>query len=285
MPFVAVREIYKKSRHGNYAVGGFDAEHLYMVKAIVEAAEETLSPTIIFIWEKDIESAGMGHLENMVLHEAKNASVPISLMLDHGTSIEFCSKCIQYGHSGVMIDASHHPLEKNIAITKQVVNIARDSGVFVEGEIGTISRTFENTGIFSEPPKYTDPLEAAAYAEKSGVDAMAISIGSASGLYKQTPNLDLERLRQIRDLTDTYLVLHGGSGLPAEQIRFAIQDGISGIRFATEMRLAFFDAVEAKRKELGLENPDSRLILRAGTDAAKAKIIQRMEQMGCTGQA
>jgi ketose-bisphosphate aldolase len=285
MPFVTVREIYEKSRHGNYAVGGFDAEHLYMIKAIVEAAEETRSPTIIFLWEKDIEAAGLGHLENMVLSEAKGASVPISLMLDHGTSIEFCLKCIQNGHSGVMIDASHQPLDENIAITKQVVECAKESDVFVEGEIGTVSRTFENTGAFSEPPKYTDPQEAAAYAEGSGVDAIAISIGSASGLYKQTPQLDLERLKQIRNLTSVYLILHGGSGIPADQIQHAIQEGISGIRFATEMRLAFFDAMESKRKELGHDHPDSRLILRAGADAAKAMIIQRMDQMGCTGKA
>jgi ketose-bisphosphate aldolase len=285
MPFATVREIYKRSRDGNYAVGGFDAEHLYMVKAIVEAAEETRSPTIIFLWEKDIEAAGLGHLENMVLSEAKNASVPISMMLDHGTSVEFCSRCIQHGHSGVMIDASHHPLDKNIAITRQVVELARESGVFVEGEIGTISRTFESTGAFSEPPKYTDPQEAEAYARGSGVDAMAISIGSASGLYKQEPQLDLERLKQIRDLSNTYLILHGGSGIPAEKIRSAVQGGISGIRFATEMRLAFFDAMEGKRSELGYENPDSRLVLRAGTDAAKAKIIERMGQMGCAGRA
>ena len=135
MPFVTVREIYEKSRHGNYAVGGFDAEHLYMIKAIVEAAEETRSPTIIFLWEKDIEAAGLGHLENMVLSEAKRASVPISLMLDHGTSVEFCLKCIQNGHSGVMIDASHQPLDENIAITKRVVECAKEAGVFVEGEI------------------------------------------------------------------------------------------------------------------------------------------------------
>ena len=285
MPFTTVREIYAKSRFGNYAVGGFDAEHLYMVKAIVEAAEETRSPTIIFLWEKDIESAGFGHLENMVLFEAKRASVPISLMLDHGTSVEFCTQCIQNGHSGVMIDASHQPLEENIARTKQVVECAKESDVFVEGEIGTVSRTFENIGAFSEPPKYTDPQEAAVYAKGSGVDAIAISIGSASGLYKETPQLDLERLKQIRDLTDAYLILHGGSGIPADQIRSAIQGGISGIRFATEMRLAFFDAMESKRMELGHDHPDSRLILRAGADAAKAMIIRRMEQMGCAGKA
>jgi len=285
MPFATVREIYEKSREGNYAVGGFCAEHLYMVKAIVEAAEETRSPIIVFLWEKDIEAAGLGQLENMVLFEAKKATVPVSIMLDHGTSVKFCLKCIQHGHSGIMIDASHHPLEENIAITKQVVEVAKESGVFVEGEIGTISRTFEDTGAFSEPPKYTDPHEALQFAEGSGVDAMAISIGSASGLYHEKPRLDIQRLRQIRDLTEVYLILHGGSGLPADQIQHAIQEGISGIRFATEMRLAFFDAMDTKRKGLGCDHPDSRLILRSGADAAKAKIIRRMEQMGCAGKA
>lgn len=285
MPLVTVREIYEKAKRGGYAVGGFAAEHLYMVKAIIEAAEASRSPVIVFLWEKDIEAAGPGRLENIVRFEAQKASVPVSIMQDHGTSVGSCVSCMVHGHSGVMIDSSHRPLAENVAITRQVVDIARMLGVFVEGEIGTISRTFEDTGEYSEPPKHTDPEEAAIYAKESCVDAIAISIGSASGLYKENPHLDFQRLSRTRELTDAYLVLHGGSGLPPEQMRQAIQGGISGIRFATEMRLAFFDAMEAKRTELGRDFPDSRLILRAGADAAKAMILIRMEQMGCAGKA
>jgi fructose-bisphosphate aldolase class II len=285
MPLVTVREIYDQAAKGGYAVGGFDAEHLYMVKAIVEAAEETRSPVIIFLWEKDIEMAGHGNLENIVGVLGDKASVPVAMMLDHGTTLEFCSQCISSGHSGVMIDASHHPLQENIAKTKKVVELARAAGTFVEGEIGTIARTFEDTGKFSEPPKFTDPDEAVRFALESGVDAMAISIGSASGLYNEAPQLDFELLRKIRCRTAVKLILHGGSGIPPDQIRQAVAGGIVGIRFATENRLAFFDAMEAKRKELGLHYPDSRVILRAGADSAKEKICDRMLQMGCAGKA
>jgi fructose-bisphosphate aldolase class II len=285
MPLVTVREIYEKARQDGYAVGGFVTEHLYMAKAVIEAAEVARSPVIVFLWEKDIQSAGPGQLESIVRFQAHQASIPVAIMLDHGTSVESCVSCMVHGHSGVMIDVSHHPLQENIAITKRVVEIARMLDVFVEGEVGTISRTFEDVGEYSEPPKYTDPQEVSLYAKESGADAIAISIGSASGLYKDNPQLDFQRLDRIRELTDAYLILHGGSGLPAEQVQKAIQGGISGIRFATEMRLAFFDAMEAKRTELGYDFPDSRLILKDGAEAAKKLILTRMDQLGCTGKA
>jgi fructose-bisphosphate aldolase class II len=256
-----------------------------MVKAIIEAAEEKRSPVIVFLWEEDIKMAGQGNLEGIVKTMAINSSIPVAIMLDHGTTVEFCIQCMFSGHTGVMIDASHDPLEENIATTRRVVDVAKMIDVFVEGEIGTISRTYEVTGQFSELPKYTDLEEAVKFANDSGVDAMAISIGSASGLYKEQPQLNFDLLRNIRKCTKVHLVLHGGSGIPPEQIQRAVAEGISGIRFATENRLAFFDAIEAKRKELGRDYPDSRLILRAGMDAAKACILERMDQMGCTGKA
>lgn len=285
MPLVPARTIYERARAGGYAVGGFDAEHLDMAKAIVEAAEETRSPVIVFLWEADIASAGEGYLEAIVKHAAGQASVPVAIFLDHGTSIQNCLRAVLNGHTGVMIDASHYSLDENIAISRELVKACHLMGVMVEGEVGTVKRTFESTGEYAEETVFTDPAQAARYVRESGVDALAVSIGTESGVYKETPHLDLELLKRIRDVTDAYLILHGGSGTPADQVRRAVQGGVSGFRFATEMRLAFFETLERRRHELGLENPDSRKMLGPAREAAKALIKVRMEQMGCANQA
>lgn len=285
MPLVSARTIYERARAGGYAVGGFDAEHLDMVKAILEAAEETRSPVIVFLWEADIASAGQGYLEAIVKHAAAQASVPVAIFLDHGTTFQSCLQAVMNGHTGVMIDASHLSLDENIARTRQVVDVCHMLDAMVEGEIGTVRRTFEKVGDYAEETVFTDPGQVERYTRESGVDALAISIGTESGLYEAPPQLRFDLLAEIRKCTDVYLVLHGGSGTPPDQMRRAVEGGVSGFRFATEMRLAFFETVERRRRELGLENPDSRLILGPARNAAKELIKQRMEQMGCANQA
>lgn len=285
MPLVAAKTIYERAKAGGYAVGGFCAEHLDMVKAIIRAAEEARSPIIVFLWEADIIAACEGSLEAIVKHAAAGASVPVAMMVDHATTIEFCVRCVLNGHSGVMIDGSHLPLEENIVLSRQVVDVCHLVDVIVEGELGTVRRSFEQTGPYAEETVLTSPDEVAEYVERSGVDALAISIGTESGLYRESPQLDFERLRQIRERTDAYLILHGGSGLPSDQVARAVAEGISGIRFATEMRLAFFETIEARRRELGYDCPDSRLILGPAREKAKELVKRRMTQMGCIGQA
>jgi fructose-bisphosphate aldolase, class II len=285
MPLVSAQTIYERARRGGYAVGGFDAEHMDMVKAIVEAAEELRAPVIVMLWEGDIECAGEGYLEALVKHAAKKTTVPIALQVDHGTSVEFCLRSVLSGHSSVMIDGSHLPFDENVALTKQVVDICHLMNVMVEGEVGTIPRTFENDGPYSEEKRLTEPGEAAEFVRLTGIDALAISIGTESGLYKEKPRLDFERLKAIREVTDAYLILHGGSGTPAEQIRIAVQEGVVGIRFATELRIAFYDTMERKRRELGHDFPDSRKMLMPAREAAKAVVKEKMYQMGCVGQA
>jgi fructose-bisphosphate aldolase class II len=285
MPLVAARTIYERAKAAGYAVGGFDAEHLDMVKAIVEAAEETRSPVIVFLWEEDIKAVGEGYLEAIVKYAAEQASVPVAMMVDHGTTMAFCLRAAANGHSGVMIDGSHLPLEENIALSRQIADVCHMMGVMVEGEVGTVKRSFEQTGPYAEEAVYTSPDEAVEYVRRSGVDALAISIGTESGLYRDTPQLDFDRLRLIHERTAAYLIIHGGSGLPPDQVQRAVAGGIAGIRFATEMRLAFFETIESRRRELGHEHPDSRLILGPAREKAKALIKRRMAQMGCVGQA
>jgi len=285
MPLVHVKTIYERARMGRYAVGGFDAEHIDMVKAIVEAAEEAKSPVIVFIWEADIEAAGKGYLEAVVKQAASEVSVPVGIHLDHGTTMKACLNAVISGHTGVMIDYAHLPYEENISKTKEVVDICHLVDVFVESELGTVPRTFESEGRYAEVKTLTDPDQAADFVAKTGIDALAVSIGEESGLFTAEEGLDYERLREIAGKTDAYLIMHGGSGTPADQVRQIVRDGIVGIRFATEMRIAFFDTLEEIRKQLGRENPDSRKMQKPAREKVKHLIIERMKQMGSYGKA
>jgi len=285
MPLVHVRTIYERARRYGYAVGGFDAEHLDMVKAIIEAAEEMRSPVIVMLWEADIEVAGPGYLEAIVKKAAQDASVPVALHLDHGTSMKSCLQAVLNGHTGVMIDFSHFDFETNINLTKQVVDVCHMMGVWVESEVGTIPRTFEKEGEYAEEKKLTDPDQAADFVRRTGVDTLAVSIGEESGLYTTKPQIDVDLLHQIGGKTDAYLIMHGGSGTPPDVMRELVANGIVGIRFATELRIAFFDTMEKVRRQLGREHPDSRKMLVPAREAAKALIKERIWQMGSFGQA
>jgi ketose-bisphosphate aldolase len=285
MPIVDASIIYERARRGGYAIGGFCAEHLDMVIAIIEAAEETRSPVIVFLYERDINLAGQGILEAIVKAVGARSNVPVGIHLDHGSSLKICLQAVMNGHTGVMIDASHESFENNIAITKQVAEICHELGAIVEGEIGTIPRNFETEGDYAGPKVLTVPQEAAEYVERTGVDCLAISIGEESGMTSADVKLDVPRLRSIAQATDAYLIMHGGSGTPLDQIRAVIQEGIVGIRFATEMRLAFFNALEKERKIRGHEYPFSHEILKPAREVAKELIKERMIQLGSVGQA
>jgi ketose-bisphosphate aldolase len=285
MPLVKARTIYERARIGGYAVGGFDAEHLDMVKAIVEAAEEARSPVIVFLWEKEIDCAGPGYLESLVKKAADEVSVPVAIFLDHGKSLKACLTAVINGHSGVMIDYSHLPYEQNISKTREVVDICHLVDVMVEAELGTVPRTFESDeSEYMLEKQLTDPDQAIDFIQKTGVDALTISIGEESGA---TTNIQLEfdLLREIRKKTDSLLIMHGGSGTPPEQVAQLARDGINGIRFATELRIAFFDEMERMRSELGRDFPDSRKILKPARDAVKVIVKERMKQMGSWGKA
>jgi ketose-bisphosphate aldolase len=285
MPLVKARTIYERARIGGYAVGGFDAEHLDMVKAIVEAADEARSPVIVFLWEKEIECAGPGYLEAIIKKAADEVSVPVAIFLDHGMSLKACLTAVINGHSGVMIDYSHLPFIENISKTKEVVDICHLVDVMVEAELGTVPRSFESDeSEYMQEKQLTDPDQAIEFINLTGVDALTIAIGEESGA---TSNLKLEFdiLRDIRKKTDKFLIMHGGSGTSPEIVTKLSHEGINGIRFATELRISFFDEMERMRNELGRDFPDSRKILKPAREAVKKIVKERMQQMGSWGQA
>ena len=285
MPLVKVEEIYRKARQGGYAVSGFCVENLDMVLAILNAAEATRAPVVIVIWEADRQSVGGGYLEAVIRHGATCATVPVGIMLDHGTSLASCLQCIQDGHSAVMFDASHASLAENIHQTRQVCEIAHMLGALVEGELGTVRRSFESSGPYAEETVLTDPEQVASYVYETGVDALAISIGTESGIPSDRPRLDYDRLKAIAASTAAYLILHGGSGLSAEDVRQAVVNGVTAFRFASELRIAYLDALATARQALPPDFPDTRFIYPPARQAAQAVIQTRLEQMGCAGKA
>jgi ketose-bisphosphate aldolase len=283
MSLLNVKEIYQRARAGKYGVGGFCAENMEMVHAVMLAAEETRSPVVVVLWEKDIEYAGEGCLEAIIRNYAQKTDIPVGIMLDHGTSLESCLRSVEAGHTCVMLDASHDCFERNVQRTREVCQAVHSLGVLVEGEIGTIRRSFENEGPFAQETELSDPPSVAAFVRETNVDAVAVSVGTESGITEQ--QIDFDRLSDISKATDAYLIIHGGSCTPDYDIIKAVRCGATAFRFASENRLAYLDALEAARRRLPEGFPDTRLIYGQAMTAAKKLISQRMVALESAGKA
>ena len=194
---VSGREILQAARNGGYAVGAFNLNNMEILQAIVEAAEEERSPVIIQASQGALKYAGIEYIAGLARIAAEKATVPVALNLDHGTSFHMV-QCIRHGFTAVMIDGSKLPFEENIAIVQKVVEVAHPNNVSVEAELGKIGGVEDDIVVSDREATFTDPDEAAEFAERTKCDALAIAIGTAHGLYKGEPKLDFERLREIR---------------------------------------------------------------------------------------
>jgi len=223
---VTNKEVQSDATANGYAVGAFNISNLETVLAITEAADEEKSPVIIAVSESTIKYAGLDFIIPMVKTAAKKTSVPMTLHLDHGADLEICSKCINAGFTSVMIDGSHLNFEENISLTKSVVDFAHPKGVSVEAELGRLAGV-EETTVEEKDAILTDPDAVKEFVERTGVDALAVAIGTSHGAYKfkAEPKLDFERLKDIRKKSDVLLVLHGASGVPAEIVEKANKYG------------------------------------------------------------
>jgi fructose-bisphosphate aldolase class II len=283
MPFVTVKEILQDARKGSYAVGAFNTNNMEIVQAIVEAAVEENSPVILQASQGALKYAGIEYITAMVKAAAEIAPIPIALHLDHGTSFEQIVKCIRYGFTSVMIDGSKYPLEENIRITKKVVEIAGAVGVSVEAELGKIGGTEDDISVSEKEAYMTDPQEAVRFVKETGIDSLAIAIGTAHGPYKGEPKLDFDRLEKISSLVDIPLVLHGASGVPEDSIRKAVERGICKINIDTDIRQAFARAV----REFLEKNPkeyDPRKILGPAKEEMKKVIREKIRLFGSSGK-
>ena len=219
---VTGNEILQDAHKNGYAVGAFNINNMEIIQAIISAAEETNSPVILQASQGGIKYAGIEYIAALGKVAAKKAKVPVALHLDHGTDFEEVIKCIRHGFSSVMVDASRFPLEENIAKTKLIVDIAHSVDVSVEAELGKIGGTEDHIVVSEREATFTDPDEAVSFIKKTGVDSLAIAVGTAHGVYKGEPKLDFDRIKTIKEMTNIPLVLHGSSGVPEASIKNAV---------------------------------------------------------------
>jgi fructose-bisphosphate aldolase class II len=284
MALVSVTELLQKADRGGYAVGAFNANNMEIVQAIVEAARKENSPVILQASQGAIKYAGLEYITGMVKIAAAENDIPIALHLDHGTDFDQVVKCIRSGFSSVMYDGSKLSLEENIRMTNKVLDIARPIGVSVEAELGKIGGTEDLVHVDAKDAIYTDPEEARIFVEKTGIESLAIAIGTAHGQYKGEPKLDFERLKTIKALVKIPIVLHGCSGVPDESVQKAIPLGVCKVNIDTNIREAF---VWEMRKQI--ENHpteiDPRKILGPAKEAAVELIRQKMRVFNSSGKA
>ena len=242
---VPFSKILQDAYDGHYAVGAFNCLSIEHVMGAIQAAEELRSPIILQLAEVQFPCAPMEMMAPVYLEVAAKATVPVAVHLDHGQSLETCVKAIQLGFNSVMFDGANLPFEENVRQTAEIVRIARAAGVDVEAELGKVGDTGfggEGTGE-ATPDVFTDVEESAEFIAKTGVDALAIAIGNLHGRYVATPQLNIERLREIAQRNNLPLVLHGGSGTSEEDFKSCIHNGISKINVATALQMAVTDAV------------------------------------------
>ncbi len=284
MNLVPMKEILDKANKENYAVGGFNINNLEFLQGIIEAAEEVKSPLILQTSSGAIRYIGMDYVIGMVDAATKNVSIPVALHLDHGGSFEITMECIRRGYSSVMIDGSKKPFAENIELTRSVVKAAHSVGVSVEAELGKLGGAEDDVNVDEREATFTDPDEAVEFVEKTGIDALAIAIGTAHGVYKGKPELDFDRLKEINSKIDIPLVLHGASGVPEEDVRKSVSMGINKVNVNTDFQQAF----TAKVRELFAEKPDlydPRKYCGPGREAIKEKVKEKIDMLGSKNKA
>jgi len=285
MPLVSMTEMLKKAKAEGYAVGQFNLNNLEFTQAILQAAEEEKSPVILGVSEGAGKyMGGFKTVVNMVkgLMEDYKITVPVAIHLDHGSSFEKCAQAIHAGFTSVMIDASHHPFEENVAITSKVVELAHLHGVSVEAELGVVGG--QEDDVVANGIIYADPNECEELAKRTGIDCLAPALGSVHGPYKGEPNLGFKEMEEIGKRTGLPLVLHGGTGIPTKDIQRAISLGTAKINVNTENQIS---ATKAIREILNSkpELYDPRKYLGPARDAIKETVKGKMREFGSSNKA
>jgi fructose-bisphosphate aldolase class II len=308
LSLITSKEMFKKAYEGKYAVGAFNVNNMEIIQGIVEAAREAKSPLILQVSAGARKYASPIYLKKLVEAAVEDTSLPIVLHLDHGEDFDICKSCVDDGFTSVMIDGSRLPFEQNIAVTKQVVEYAHANGVVVEGELGKLSGIEDNVKVAEADATFTDPEQAVEFVERTGVDSLAVAIGTSHGAYKfkGEPRLDFERLKKITEMLPGFpLVLHGASsvlpefvalcnkfggnipnaqGVPEEMLRKAAGFGVCKINIDTDLRLAMTATI---RKHLA-ENPsdfDPRTYMGKARAAIKEIVLHKMKNvLGCAGK-
>lgn len=302
MALVTTKDMFEKALKDDYAVGAFNVNNMEIIQGIVDAAKEENAPLILQVSAGARKYAKPAYLLKLVEAAVIDTGLDIALHLDHGEDFDICKKCVDDGFTSVMIDGSKHPFEENIKITKEVVEYAHAHGVSVEAELGKLAGIEDNVKVDAKNATFTVPEEAAEFVQKTGVDSLAIAIGTSHGAYKfkGDPYLDFERLQEIHKLIpDTPLVLHGAStvlpefvakcneyggdipgaqGVPEDMIRTATKYGICKVNIDTDLRLA----MTAEIRKYMVEHPadfDPRKYLGPARDAIKGMVQHKLKNV------
>lgn len=265
---------------GSFAIPAFNVYNMESVMGVIKAAEGTKAPIIMQIYPRLMKEETGYYLSPVVLAAAQKATVPVCFHLDHGPSELETTRSIRYGATGIMLDGSTLPFEENIELTKRVVETCSYLDVQVEGELGHIGTTADD-GM----DEFTRPEDAKRFVEETGVSCLAVAVGTAHGKYKKPPKLDIERIKAIREATNnTALVLHGGSGVPDEEIKKAVAAGVRKMNFATDICYAFLDTCLEE-----LQKPDRSVaidnFMKKPIEAVKEFCVTRIRLVGADGKA
>jgi fructose-bisphosphate aldolase class II len=287
MTLVSMTAMLQKALQERYAVGQFNLNNLEFTQAILQAAQEEQAPVILGVSEAYIPyMGGLPCIAGMVkaLIDHYGITVPVALHLDHGSTYEVCLRALHAGFTSVMIDASHHPLEENIALTKRVTEAAHTLGASVEAELGRITGREDDLVVEEAEAMYAVPEECVRLVRETGIDCLAPALGSVHGPYRGQPKLGFERMGEIQRLTGLPLVLHGGSGLPEDEILQAISLGTAKINVNTDNQMACTAAIRSYLSEHP-EAYDPRNYLIPAREAIKATVKSKIRLFGSSGRA
>ena len=250
---VNLKEILRAARANHYAVPAFDCTEDVMIRPILDACEEMRSPVVLMALGHDLTGRGMDYISSIIRGVAPRYDIPIVFHLDHATDFESIERAVTYGFTSVMYDGSKLPFADNVASTARVVRLAHPRGVSVEAELGHVAGK-ELDGSSAGETLLTEPEEVARFVAETSVDALAVSIGTAHGVYVSAPQLHIGRLKEINEISPVPLVLHGGSGTPKEQVRQAIRNGIAKVNLYADVRIAMLAGVkEAPARVRGID--------------------------------
>ena len=276
---VNLKYVLDLAEKGNFAIPAFNVYNMETVMGVLKAAEETRAPIIMQIYPRLIKEETGYFLSPVVLAAAKKATVPVCFHLDHGPSELETTRSIRYGATGIMLDGSKLPFEENISLTKRVVDTCSYLDIQVEGELGHVGMTSDDT-----MDEFTTPEDAKRFIEETGVACLAVAVGTAHGRYTKPPKIDIERIRDIRKATNNAaLVLHGGSGVPDEEIKKAVAAGIRKMNFATDICYTFLDTcldeLQKPERTIAIDN-----FMKKPIEKVKEFCITRIKLVGADGK-
>lgn len=276
---VSSHEVLRAARAGRYAVPGFDCVEDVMVRTVLETAESLRSPVFIMCLEPDLRGAGWHYVSGLVRAVAPHHAIPIVLHMDHATDLETIRRALDLGFTSVMIDGSGLPFDQNVAITRAAAEMAHAAGAAVEAELGRVGGADLAETTHAENV-LTEPEEVTRFVAQTGVDSLAVSIGTSHGVYRSLPDLNIERLKQLNAASPVPLVMHGGSGTPEDQVREAIRHGISKLNIYADCRIAMYRGLKRSAGMHNRPDPLPRELFAPVREEMAAVVREKIEFMG-----